>query len=343
MKLHNLASLLSLAPLYLLAQGPVTSPDPVFLTRLMQLHRPQPVAFEFAALGDQQYGPDGERRWPALQTAINTSGVNFAVHIGDIKSGSTLCSDAMFANRLEAFSNFEMPFFITPGDNEWTDCHRENNGSFDSLERLDYFRATFYRDNQSLGKRRMAVSRQSEDPRYPKYRENQIWSMGNVLFGMVHIVGSNNNLGRNAANDREWRERTDANFNWIKTIFSVARDNNFSAVVLMMQNNPGWNGLPVRVSALETGSQESMFHLEDETIVYGRPVLMIIGDSHVFRIDKPIMAAKTSRPLENFTRLEVPGSAEVHWVRVRVDPTRRQLFSFEPEYLPENFAPHTRP
>ena len=34
------------------------------------------------------------------------------------------------------FNNFEAPFIYTPGDNEWTDCHRENNGSFDPIERL---------------------------------------------------------------------------------------------------------------------------------------------------------------------------------------------------------------
>ena len=335
---------LILTPLWLVGQGPAAGPDPQVVARLFQRHRPQPAAFEFAALGDQQYGADGERRWPSLQTAINTSGVDFAIHVGDFKSGSTLCNDATFANRFEAFNNFEMPFFLTPGDNEWTDCHRENNGSYDSLERLDFLRTTFYRDNQSLGKRKMMVSRQSEDSRYRKYVENQMWSMGNVLFGMVHIVGSNNNLGRDDANDREWRERTDANFNWIKTIFSVARDNNFAAVVLMMQINPGWNGVPVKVQSLdEAGARDSLFVLEDETIVYNRPVLMIMGDSHLFRIDKPIIGAKSGRQLENFTRLEVPGSTEVHWVRVRVDPTRRQLFSFEPEYLPENFAPHTRP
>ncbi len=301
------------------------------------------MAFEFAAIGDQQYGPVGERQWPALQASINTSGVPLTIHVGDVKSGSTLCNNAMFANRLESFNNFEMPMMITPGDNEWTDCHRENNGSFDSLERLDYLRSTFYRDNQSLGKRKMMVTRQSEDPRYAKYVENQMWSMGNVLFAMVHIVGSNNNLGRNAANDREWQERTDANFNWLKTIYSVARDNDFAGVVLMMQANPGWNGVPVRVSGLETGMQDSLFVIEDETIVFGRPVLMIMGDSHVFRIDKPIVGSKSGQPLENFTRLEVPGSNLAHWVRVRVDSTRRSMFAFEPEYVPANSAAQTRP
>jgi hypothetical protein len=337
------AGLALLAPTLTLAQGPAVGPDSAVLARLLERHRPERMAFEFAAIGDQQYGPAGERRWPALQAAINTSGVPFTVHVGDIKSGTTRCDNAMFANRLEAFNNFEMPMMLTPGDNEWTDCYRENNGSFDSLERLDYFRATFYRDNQSLGKRKMAISRQSEDQRYAKYRENQMWSMGDVLFVMVHMVGSNNNLGRNEANDREYRERTDANFNWIKTGFAVARDNSFAGVVLMAQANPGWNGTPVRVSQLESGMQESFFVIEDETIVYDRPVLMIMGDSHIFRIDKPILGARSGEPIENFTRLEVPGSNLAHWVRVRVDSSRRSMFAFEPEYVRENHAAQSRP
>ena len=101
----------------------------------------------------------------------------------------------------------------------------------------------------------------------------------------------------------------------------------------MMQVNPGWNGVPVRVAEAGEGSREELFLMEDETIVFGKPVLTIMGDSHTVRIDKPILGAKTGRPLENFTRLEVPGSSEVHWVRVRVDPARRQIFGFNWVYL----------
>jgi hypothetical protein len=31
-----------------------------------------------------------------------------------------------------------------------------------------------------------------------------MWAQGNVLFAALHIVGSNNNLDRNAENDREY-------------------------------------------------------------------------------------------------------------------------------------------
>jgi hypothetical protein len=310
----------------------------------MQRHRPEARAFEFAAIGDQQYGAEGEAKWPALQNSINRAqNIAFVVHAGDVKSGDTVCSDAMFQDRLQGFNAFTMPLIYTPGDNEWTDCHRENNGSYDSLERLDYLRRVFYPDNRSLGQRKMDLTRQSEDPAYSRYVENAMWSMGNVLFATLHIVGSNNNRGRNAINDREYEERHAANFNWLKTTFSVARDNGFAGVVLVTQANPGWSGSPQRVANANTGFRDSLFVLEDEAIVFARPVLVIVGDTHLFRIDKPITAARSGRNLENVLRLEVPGSANIHWVRVGVDPARRGLFSFVHEDVVENYVQQTRP
>jgi len=326
------------------AQAPAAGPSPDVLQRLLQRHQPVARAFEFAAIGDQQYGPEGERKWPALSTSLNrAANISFIVHAGDIKSGDTVCSDELFQDRLQAFNAFEVPMIYTPGDNEWTDCHRANNGSYDSLERLDYLRRVFYKDNRSFGRQPMTVSQQSEDPNYRNYTENAIWSMGNVVFATLHVVGSNNNLGRNPANDREYRERNAANFNWLKTVFSVARDSGFAGVVIVTQANPGWSGSPVRVSALGTGFRDTFFDLEDEAVVFNRPVLVIMGDSHIFRIDKPMIGARSGQVLENVLRLEVPGSAYVHWVRVKVDPAKRGLLSFEPEDVVENYAPQQRP
>ena len=45
--------------------------------------------------------------------------------------------DAVFQNRFDLFNEFRAPFIFVPGDNEWTDCHRANNGGYDPLERLE--------------------------------------------------------------------------------------------------------------------------------------------------------------------------------------------------------------
>jgi len=181
-------------PLLLLALEPLAAQtDPNTLTRLLTTYRAQPSTFSFGAIGDQQYGPAGEAKWPALAQSLNdaASALKFVVHAGDIKSGSTLCSDDVYSDRLGKFNAIQVPLILTPGDNEWTDCHRANNGSYDPLERLALERRTFFSTEESLGAKKIPVFRQSQDPRYTLYRENAIWTEGNVVFATLHIIGSN--------------------------------------------------------------------------------------------------------------------------------------------------------
>ena len=42
------------------------------------------------------------------------------------------------------FDRFTDPLVYTPGDNEWTDCHRANNGGYHPLERLAFDREVFF-------------------------------------------------------------------------------------------------------------------------------------------------------------------------------------------------------
>jgi hypothetical protein len=83
-----------------------------------------------AVIGDTPYGDEQLASFPALVESINEDPkVRLAVHLGDIKSGSTRCDDSYFATIAEHFSDLRDPLVYTPGDNEWTDCHRPNNGS----------------------------------------------------------------------------------------------------------------------------------------------------------------------------------------------------------------------
>ena len=77
------------------------------------------------------------------------------------------------------------------GDNEWTDCHRPNNGGYNPLERLAKVRATFFPSpGRTLGQHQTKVSSQA-DQGYP---ENVTYDRAGVAFVAVHIVGSNNSL-----------------------------------------------------------------------------------------------------------------------------------------------------
>jgi len=69
---------------------------------------------------------------------------------------------------------------------------------------------------------------------------------------------------------------------------------------------------------------------------FDKPVAFLHGDTHLFRIDKPLYSKKTNRLFENFTRIETFGWPDTHWVRITVDPADPQLFRFKAEIVPEN-------
>jgi hypothetical protein len=75
--------------------------------------------------------------------------------------------------------------------------------------------------------------------------------------------------------------------------------------------------------------------LEEEVVAFGRPVVLVHGDSHQFRIDKPVISER--RPLA-FTRVETFGNPNVHWVRATVGPRDEEIFSFEAEIVEANVA-----
>jgi hypothetical protein len=78
--------------------------------------------------------------------------------------------------------------------------------------------------------------------------------------------------------------------------------------------------------------------LATEMESFRNPVLLVHGDTHLFRVNKPLISKKTRRFFENFTRVEVFGAPETHWVRITVDPSKPELFTIEPEIIPENKA-----
>jgi hypothetical protein len=297
-------------------------PDSALLERLTRQFRPAPRTFAFAAIGDQQYGEEGERKWPGLVASIHAHAreLKFVVHVGDMKSGSSPCSDAVFEDRLRSFNQFRIPFILTPGDNEWTDCHRPAAGGFDSLERLARLRQMFFAGDASLGRKKLRLGRQSSDPRYTQYRENALWAEGGFVFATLHIVGSNNNLGRNPANDAEYEERNAATLEWMRTAFALARRNRFLGVVLMFQADPLFPLTGGARAATTSGFVDTLRTLEREALDFGGPVLVIHGDTHYFRFDKPLARSQGAGVVDNVFRLEVPGEADVHWVRVEVDP-----------------------
>ncbi len=279
--------------------------------------------FDFAAFGDTPYFSFEEPILVGQIQEMNQKNLAFVIHIGDIKSGADRCGDFIYESRLAWFNESKHPFILIPGDNDWTDCQRSSNGTYDPLERLNFFRRTFYKDTLSLGQRRLPLERQSSRPEFSEYRENMRWRHGGVVFATIHVVGSNNN-----ENSSEHAHRNRANIAWLEESFRMARRERAAAFVVALHADPMFEA-----SARDprrTGLSEVMDHFLMETKTFAKPVLLIHGDSHRFRFDHPLRARGVSPSLRNLTRLEVHGSPSVAWTQVRVDTRASGVFSLAP-------------
>lgn len=282
--------------------------------------------FSFAIIGDTPYSIGQEWIFAEMLKDIDREDLDFVVHIGDFKSGTSPCSDELFAKRLQQFQSVRHPFIYIPGDNEWTDCYRSGANP---LERLAKLREIFYPDDDSLGGRKFRLERQSTDPRFAEYRENVRWSIGSALFIGLNVTGSNNNLGRTPQMDAEYAQRGAANAAWLAEGFDVAKKNGHAAVFVAIQADPYFERASLRPASTTDGYAQFRQELLAHVLDYGKPVILVHGDTHRYRVDHPLVDPATRKPVTNFTRIESFGSPNVDWIRVSVDPADPNLLAIK--------------
>ena len=256
----------------------------------------------FGAFGDIPYNRDEEPALPAIIAEMNREKLAFAIHVGDFKDARSECSDQLFRDRRETFGLSHHPFFYTPGDNEWVDCRRARWAPRDPLERLAKLREIFFAADASLGQRPLAVERQVSRG----YPENMRWIVENVVCATLNIPGPDNHR---SAMPAEAQRRTPAVLDWMRAAFRIARERKAPALVLATQADL-FNGSSGYADILKT--------LAEESRRYAGEVLIVHGDTHVFRFDKPLVDPETGAAVGNVTRVEVPGSPFVNWVYVTV-------------------------
>jgi len=304
--------------------------------------------YSFGLWGDMPYKKAGDDpKLPAVLQSINQSDIVFSIYDGDIKDGSSKCTDDVYTDALKMFDTMVKPVVYVPGDNEWTDCHRLNNGGYDGLERLAHLRRVMFPTLNSLGKTTMPLEHQGKAVGN-KYVENVRFRRGPVVFAGFNIPGSNNNLilsakdcsNRSArtpsqceASNAEYLERDAANVAWLAQSFSAARDTKARGIVIVFQADPGFD-LPETEDVDESlqpafaGYRNFIAQVIKQTENFTGEVLLVHGDTHYFKVDKPLYSPLKMLP--NLTRLQTFGSPVLHWVKVTVDPGSSNLFEIQP-------------
>src|SRR5207302_5968665 len=144
----------------------------------------------FGLWGDMPYAKKGDGpKIPALIADMNRDHLVYTAFDGDIKDGSSLCTDDQYTAAIDRFNQFQAPTVYVPGDNEWTDCHRLNNGGYNGIERLGHIRRVMFASPDSFGRRTMPLAHQGQPGQASV--ENTRWSAGDAVFVGLNVPGSN--------------------------------------------------------------------------------------------------------------------------------------------------------
>jgi hypothetical protein len=239
---------------------------------------------EIAVYGDSPYGTDAPfgnptttdtsqlQATPTFIDSINAADPQFVVHVGDIHSGKQNCTLAYDQKIYDLWTAFERPLVYTPGDNEWSDCHKvaEGGGAYDKntgniaydagtnnpdyalgdpIANLALVRSIFFSDTGRAlgGARKLLLSQaQAYDPAHAsdaQFVENVMWEQSNVLFVTLNIPGGSNNdqdvwygtPSLSVAQIKEIAERTDADIRWLDAAFARAKKDGVVGVVIVEQ------------------------------------------------------------------------------------------------------------
>ena len=89
--------------------------------------------------------------------------------------------------------------------------------------------------------------------------------------------------------DAEYARRGAANAAWLAEGFDLAKKNGNAAVFIAIQANPKFEPSFWRPSGKADGYAAFRQELLAHTLAFGKPVILIHGDTHRYRVDQPLV------------------------------------------------------
>ncbi|UCE63130.1 MAG: metallophosphoesterase [Nitrospirota bacterium] len=310
--------------------------------------RLSPETFSVALMGDIPYTERQVGLFNELIKEVNADPtVDLVLHAGDIK-GRGDCDDQVYLHRFDLIQQFKKPFIFTVGDNEWTDCHDWENGQYHPLDRLHFLRTVFFANPlESSGGNPIPMRSQSSVAGFEAYVEHRMVLHKRIVFGTLHVIGSNNGLAPWSGIDpedafdtprrdrlEEFKAREYAAIQWLNEIFRFAQEKESPGIVILIQANPLFDSNPGDEE--RAGFNGFINALRDLTVEYGKPVLLAHGHIHYLLIDKPLYRTTAEGKREQvptLTRIQTGGSPLVRWIKVTMDPQSPEVFLFVEPFI----------
>jgi hypothetical protein len=188
-------------------------------------------------------------------------------------------------------------------------------------------------------------------PADKEYVENVQFEKSGVMFVTMNVPGGSNNdtdpwygsPAMGASQQQEVANRSAADLRWLASAFMAAAANGDTAIVIMLQADM-WD-LDGKAASHIAQYKQFVDAIASNTKTFGKSVLLINGDSHVYRSDNPLKAGQScvtesgagvqtaackddayaNQPngydVPNFHRIVVHGStAPLEWLKLTVDP-----------------------
>jgi hypothetical protein len=309
---------------------------------------------------------------PSFIATINADpSIQEVVHVGDIHSGSEACTVPYDQAIFTDWQAFVRPLVYTPGDNEWSDCSKTKELAgkdvfgnspdraggdpattpvANPLANLTEVRNLFFsHPGQTLGQNPMQVISQATayDPAHPEdaaYVENVMWEQSKTVFVTLNLPGGSNNdadawntkAGTSPPNNNDQSERqarTPADVRWLNQAFAMAEADNAHSVVIIGQADM-WD-------TADLPSHQNLYEpivkaMADNTTAYGKPVLYLNGDSHVYRSDNPLQQNSSCYTESGACPAQVGPCMDVTAVAPTL-PTNKDAWCQHPYYNVPNF------
>jgi len=279
-------------------------------------------AHRFAIIG-HGFTDGGEKHLKQALADNDDGAVAFLVVTG-IKGANEPCTDKLYQKRRDLIDEARRPVVVLPSGSDWTEC-RNTAGRSNAIERLNRIRELFYGEPDTLGARKLALTRQSMSPRFRSYAENAHWSVGKVLYATINMPANNNHYLNEAGRNSEYEDRLVANRFWLNRLFAIARRDKLEAVVLFSEGD-------VKALSQPTGLQALLRDAAPDNDGFAEPRRLILSLAQKFH-GKVLLVDGT----------RVRGKPAIEWrgnvghlaagadaLEVVVDPATRTLFKVDP-------------
>ena len=216
----------------------------------------------FYAMGDTPYAIEDHTLLIAQLHNLPINDALFAIHLGDIKTGSSKCEEPAYYRVAEYLRTSQLPMFIIAGDNEWNDCKNPKMAWG--------FWSKYFMHFDLHWKNSFSITR------HPNREELFAFLYNGVLFIGVTVVGGK-------VHDRlEWSQRHADCSKWINSHLE--------------KYNGQFQRLVIFGHATPTSKHDDFFNTLDKSADrIGKPVLYIHGDGHRWIQDYPFESTQVMR------------------------------------------------